>query len=117
MPVRKNTALSNILSKAAAPVVGQDTTFAAFKALPIDPTRTRRDSGSFIEPADELSGATNCKQAVDLIVDSIRRAWEDAGVRQCEFVTEEDIVRCATSAHCPFPSIDHKLAAWLTLNE
>ncbi|KAI0929197.1 hypothetical protein AcW1_006209 [Taiwanofungus camphoratus] len=92
VPVRKNTALSNILSKAAAPVVGQDTTFAAFKALPIDPTRTRRDSGSFIEPADELSGATNCKQAVDLIVDSIRRAWEDAGVRQCEFVTEEDIV-------------------------
>ncbi|KAH9952101.1 SacI homology domain-containing protein, partial [Amylocystis lapponica] len=91
-PSRRSTALSRILTNAAAPVTESDTTFAAFKALPIDPARTRRESGSFIEPADELAGATNCKDAVDIIVDAIRRACQDIGAAGDEFVTESEIV-------------------------
>lgn len=87
--------LSGILSKAAAPVIESDTTFAAFKALPLDPTRTRRDSGSYIEPADELAGAANCKDAVDIIVDAIRQACQDAGGAHGELMAEEDIVSLA----------------------
>ncbi|GBE82128.1 predicted protein [Sparassis crispa] len=90
--LRGNTPLSRILSNAAAPVIGHETTFAAFKALPVDAARTRRASGSFIEPADELASAANCKEAVELIVGTIQRACEDAGGGQGRFVAEADIV-------------------------
>lgn len=94
----KNARLSRILSNAAAPVLSKDTTFAAFKALPIDPARGRRENGSFWEPADELTGATNCKEAVGLMVDAIFRACADAGGVQGEFVKDEDVVRSVLAA-------------------
>ncbi|KAH9843189.1 SacI homology domain-containing protein [Rhodofomes roseus] len=94
-PQRKPT-LSALLSKAAVPVAEGDSSFVAFKMLPIDPTRTRRDTGSFIEPADELAGATNCKQAADMIVSTIRQACVEAGGAQGDnFIAEEDIVSLA----------------------
>lgn len=76
--------------------------------LPIDPTRVRRGSsyGSTIEysqAADELTSAANCKEAVDLVVDVIRRACDDVGSAATaetrpgtdEFVVEEDVVGLA----------------------
>ena len=85
--------VSSLLTK-TAPIDDGETSFAAFKMLPIDPTRARRDTGSFIEPADELSAAKNCKQAADLIVDTIRQACVDVnGALGDDFVAEEDIVR------------------------
>ncbi len=91
---RKNTApLSQILSDAAAPAAGQDTIFAAFKALPVDPARSRRENGSFIQSEDELSSAKNCKEAVDMIVDAIRQACLDIGNDHQDFITEADVVR------------------------
>jgi len=94
-PLRRNTALSRILSNAAVPVLENDTTFAAFKALPIDPARTQRGSGSFIDAADELAGAANCKEAVELIVNAIHQACQDIGAAEGAFVTEADIVSLA----------------------
>ncbi|KAG6852943.1 hypothetical protein C0991_007953, partial [Blastosporella zonata] len=88
--------LSNIL---ANPVLeaGSETTFASFKVLPIDPARTRKASSfgadaEYSNTADELSSASNCKKAADMIVESIRRACEDIGGVNSEFVTEEDVV-------------------------
>lgn len=86
--------VASLLPKAAVPVDDDASPFVAFKMLPIDPTRARRDTGSFIEPADELSGAKNCKQATDLIVDTIRQACVDTErAPGDDFVAEEDIVR------------------------
>ncbi|CCM00021.1 uncharacterized protein FIBRA_02047 [Fibroporia radiculosa] len=93
--MRRNTLLSGLLSRAAAPAEEMDKTFAAFKALPIDPMRSRRDTGSFIEPADELAGATNCREAVDMIVNTIQQACCDAGTIDGSIVNEEDIVSLA----------------------
>lgn len=95
-PQRKNTGarLSTLLSRVAEPAQASDRVFAAFKVLPVDPARPRRETGSAIEPADELSGAKNCKEAVDLIVESIIKACQDVGGgRQPNFVEEEDVVR------------------------
>ena len=89
----KNGKLSSILSNAAAPVLNNDVTFAAFKALPIDPARGRRESGSFYEPADELAGATNCKEAVERMVDAIHRACAEAGGAEGAFVKDGEVVR------------------------
>ncbi|KAI0345325.1 hypothetical protein BDW22DRAFT_1426997 [Trametopsis cervina] len=91
----KNAKLSRILSNAAVPVLTNEVTFAAFKALPIDPARGRRENGSFYEPADELTGATDCKQAVDLMVDAIFRACADAGGARGDFVKDKDVVSLA----------------------
>ena len=47
-----------------------------------------------MEPADELSAANNCKEAVDLVVESIVKACRDVGGgRQPNFVVEAPIVR------------------------
>ena len=89
----KNRALSRILSSVAQPATERETCFAAFKALPVDPARSRRETGSFAEPASELVGATNCKEAVDTIVDMIAQACHDAGNVREGFVTEADVVR------------------------
>ncbi|KAH8106812.1 SacI homology domain-containing protein [Cristinia sonorae] len=94
-PSKKGTALSRILSNAATPILNDDVTFAAFKSLPIDPARSRRENGSFVEPADELTGATSCKEAVDLMVEAIRRACADVGNTHPEFVKVEDVVSLA----------------------
>ncbi|CDO73557.1 hypothetical protein BN946_scf185014.g27 [Trametes cinnabarina] len=94
-PRRSMLPLSRILTNAAAPVAGQETVFAAFKALPIDPARTRRESGSFIQASDELANAKNCKEAVDMIVDAIHQACKDIGNDHPGFVTEGDVVSLA----------------------
>ena len=108
---RKTLALSDVLSKAES---GGEVTFAAFKVLQIDPTRTRHDasggsvvggtidsrkSSVYAEPADELSGARNCQEAVDMIVDAVQAACKDigggVGSEGEDFVKKEDIVRYA----------------------
>ncbi|KIJ69320.1 hypothetical protein HYDPIDRAFT_79429 [Hydnomerulius pinastri MD-312] len=71
-----------------------DTSFAAFKVLPVDPARIRSGSTTgYAEPADDLAGATTCQEVVDLIADAIRRACQDIGSASKEgFVVEENIV-------------------------
>lgn len=60
-----------------------DPIFAAFKVLPVDPARIRRSSstgdGLYAEASDEMSLATTCKEAVDLIAESIERACREEG--------------------------------------
>ena len=86
--------MSKVLYRAAEPAQAGDKVFAAFKVLPIDPTRSRRETGSIVEPADDLSGAKNCKEAVDLMVESIVNACEEVGGgRQPNFVVEQPILR------------------------
>lgn len=47
-----------------------------------------------MDPADELSAANNCKEAVDLVVEAIVRACQDVGGgREPNFVVEAPIVR------------------------
>ena len=89
---RRDSQLSRILSRAATTVLAGEVTFAAFKALPIDPARSRRENGSFFEPADELTGAGNCQEAVDMMVDAIHRACIDIGNDAAEFVRQGDVV-------------------------
>lgn len=90
---RSTLQLSRILSNAAAPAVGRETIFAAFKALPVDPARSRRETGSFIQPQDDLANAKNCKEAVDMIVDAIRQACSDVGNDHQDFIKDADVVR------------------------
>ncbi|KAH9857173.1 SacI homology domain-containing protein [Lenzites betulinus] len=94
-PRKSTLPLSRILSNAAAPVAGQETAFAAFKALPVDPARARRETGSFIQTTDELANAKSCKEAVDMIVDAIRQACADIGNDHREFIVESDVVSLA----------------------
>lgn len=86
--------LSRILSGTAPTPDTGGTSFAAFKALPIDPARTSRGSRFASEPADELAGAATCREAVELMVDTIRAACTDAGAAGAgyEFVKAEDVV-------------------------
>lgn len=91
------------MSNAAAPILNNDESFAAFKSLPIDPARGRRENGSFYEPADELTGATNCREAVDLMVDAIYRACLDARGARGDFVKDGDVVRYVCSCCLSFP--------------
>jgi phosphatidylinositol 4-phosphatase len=85
--------LSKILSN-ASPVVGSQMTFGAFKALPVDPTRMARGSSAdYTEPADDMIGASTCKEAVDLMVDMIGRACEDLGSVHGNIVANGDVVR------------------------
>ncbi|KAG7092615.1 hypothetical protein E1B28_008958 [Marasmius oreades] len=95
---RKNTSsLSNILNNVAANA-SSDKTFAAFKMLPIDPARIRRVSSSgngtaeYADATDEMTGATTCKEAVDLVVDAIVSACTDRGAVSKGFIKEEDVV-------------------------
>lgn len=64
--------------------------------LPIDPARSWRGS-RFAEPADELTGAANCREAVDVVTEAIRKACEDVGAVGEGFVKEEDVVRFVLS--------------------
>lgn len=110
-PGRGSNALSRLLSNASVKSNHNPLSFVAFKALPIDPARSRRGTGSFDEYADDLAGATTCKEAVDVIVDAIRRAREDVGDADGLSIMESDIVRyvsdsaviiiyCLTFANC-----------------
>lgn len=100
------TVLSNLLANPALGTDGSDQSFAAFKMLPIDPARIRRgsslggtrDVGGYLgtQKDHDLSGVSSCREAVDLIVDSIKRACEDVGSAHGEFVTEADVVRWAS---------------------
>ncbi|KAJ7063419.1 SacI homology domain-containing protein [Mycena amicta] len=89
------------------------TSYGAFKVLPIDPTRTRRASssvGGYVDSAEELSGAGSCREAVELMVDSIRRACEEMGNdgRPGDgLVADEDVVGCVFGLWVYF---------WLTLD-
>lgn len=70
-----------------------DTSFTAFKALPMGSTHVRNGS-RYTEAADDLASATSCREAVDLIVDTVKRACEDiGGAPGDDFVFEGDIVR------------------------
>ncbi|KAI6166942.1 SacI homology domain-containing protein [Pisolithus thermaeus] len=69
-------------------------TFAAFKVLPIDPTRVEGEfTTTYGELTDDLTGATTCKEVVDLMVDAIKRACckFGTGLRE-DFIVEEDVV-------------------------
>ncbi|KXN91495.1 Phosphatidylinositide phosphatase SAC2 [Leucoagaricus sp. SymC.cos] len=98
---RKNTAnLVQLLTNSSFTSTGTgEKIFCAFKALPLDPTRIRRDSstssGPYSEISEEVAGASSCREVVDRIVDSISRACEDIGVGQAGLVTTEDVVSLA----------------------
>ncbi|KAL4077324.1 SacI homology domain-containing protein [Scleroderma yunnanense] len=79
-----------------SPSNSSNVSFAAFKVLPVDCFRVQSESIVYGEPADDLVGATTCKEVVDLIVDAIKRVCEDNGFgRQANFVVEEDVVSLA----------------------
>jgi len=94
---RRNSSRMSLSSLLLSPsiVSGEARSFAAFKALPIDPARARRTTGSFEDTADDLSWAKTCKEAVDMIVDSISQACGDSGAREEGFVKEGDVVSLA----------------------
>ncbi|KAF8163607.1 SacI homology domain-containing protein [Crassisporium funariophilum] len=96
---RSNTlpALSNILTGASFSTAGSgQQNFAAFKVLPIDPARIRREtsavSDQYVETSEEMHGAASCREAVSLIVERIARACDDVGGGHGDFVKDEDVV-------------------------
>ncbi|KAJ8462179.1 hypothetical protein ONZ45_g18030 [Pleurotus djamor] len=94
---RRGSQLSKIL-KDASLVASSEKTFVAFKVLPIDHSRIRQGStlgNAYAEVADELSGAANCKDAADLVVDTICQACEDIGNTHSGIIVDEDIVSLA----------------------
>ncbi|KAG7448009.1 uncharacterized protein BT62DRAFT_890388 [Guyanagaster necrorhizus] len=66
-------------------------TFAAFKMLPIDPTRSRSQSAG----SEEVERAGNCREAVDMMVERIKRACEDVSGVDDGFLRERDVVSLA----------------------
>ncbi|KAH8117164.1 SacI homology domain-containing protein [Phellopilus nigrolimitatus] len=90
-PMGGSSVLSRMLTNTAAER-GDATSSAAFKALPVDPARAQRTTGSFEETADELSWAKTCKEAIDIICNTIHKVAKDAGVGNGDFVIEHDIV-------------------------
>lgn len=94
---RRGSQLSRILTDASL-TASCEKTFAAFKVLPIDHARIRQGStlgSAYSEVADELTGASNCKEATNWIVETICQACEDIGSNPHgrRMVKEEDIVR------------------------
>lgn len=92
-PGRGSNTLSRLLFNASVKSNRNLLSFVALKALLIDPVRSRRGTGSFDEYADDLAGATTFKEAVNVIVDAIRRALEDLGNADGLSIMESDIVR------------------------
>ena len=92
---RNATALSKILSDFSATATSSESTFAAFKVLPIDTARRQEtSSGSVVvEHAEDMAAASTCKEMSDIMVAAIRRACEDVGGGQGQFVLEADVVR------------------------
>ncbi|KAH6895050.1 SacI homology domain-containing protein [Coprinopsis sp. MPI-PUGE-AT-0042] len=91
----KAAGLSLGLSLNDAYASSAEKSFAAFKVLPIDPARIRRSSSSYSEMSDELLGASTCKEAADLVVETIVKACEEVGSAGSGFVSEEEIVSLA----------------------
>lgn len=86
--------LSSILGTAVGPETTEKS-IAAFKMLPIDPTRMRRassDDDGVAVGVEEVDEAASCREAVDMIVERMRRACEDAGSVSGEFIKVEDVV-------------------------
>jgi hypothetical protein len=99
-------------------------TYAAFKVLPIDPTRTRTSTGggsvlSMADPADDLMGAKDCEEGVALIVGCIKAACEDVGNVKDDFVRDEDVVRYVRCVkYIPAVMLSHLLLpVWLRPRE
>jgi phosphatidylinositol 4-phosphatase len=92
---RSATALSKILSNAVTIASSSETTFAAFKVLPIDPARRQETDGGYTIAGrtDELAAASTCRELVDLMTYAIKHACDDVGSTHGEFVTEADVVR------------------------
>jgi hypothetical protein len=89
--------LTNIMTNKSFATAGPgQRNFAAFKVLPVDPSRGRRQGSSmsdgYADLSDEMQGASTCKEAVDLIVERIYDACRDVGGAQGDFISEEDIV-------------------------
>ncbi|KAJ3576644.1 hypothetical protein NP233_g298 [Leucocoprinus birnbaumii] len=89
--------LSRLLANPALASVGTgERMFAAFKALPVDPTRMRQGSGTtsgpYSETSEEIAGAATCREVIDRIVESISRACKDIGVSQAGFIADQDVV-------------------------
>ncbi|KIM65349.1 hypothetical protein SCLCIDRAFT_112940 [Scleroderma citrinum Foug A] len=83
-------------TRSQSPFDSDDVNFAAFKVLPVDPFRVRSGSVIYEEPADDLVGATTCKEVVDLMVDAVKRACYEAGNdRHANLVVVEDVVSLA----------------------
>ena len=80
--------------------------YAAFKVLPVDSARVRRESSAMSELnvaiSDEMQSASTCREAADLVVDRIHRACENVGGGQGHLLVQEDIVRQVffTYLHC-----------------
>ncbi|KAK0210966.1 SacI homology domain-containing protein [Desarmillaria ectypa] len=81
--------LSSILGNGHANDV--EKAFAAFKMLPIDPTRSRSQSAG----SEEVEIAGSCREAVNMVVERIKRACEDVGGVNSGFVREGDVVSLA----------------------
>ena len=80
--------------------MGNGKVFAAFKVLPVDLTAQGRHER---ESDDPLADVKNCQEAVEVMVDIIRKACKDVGSDTGEsFVKEEEIVRYV---FCPFAQI------------
>ncbi|KAF9532199.1 SacI homology domain-containing protein [Crepidotus variabilis] len=100
-------ALSNVLTSPSFTSAGSGSiNFAAFKVLPIDPARMRRESSAlsevYVGSSDEMQGAGTCREAGELIVKRVVGACEDVGGGQgqgggkgSEFVVDEDVVSLA----------------------
>lgn len=85
-------------TRSQSPFNSDDVNFAAFKVLSVDPFRVRSGSVIYEEPADDLVGATTCKEVVDLMVDAVKRACYEAGNdRHANLVVVEDVVRLVFS--------------------
>jgi len=68
---------------------GHTVVTAAFKALPVDYATRAPD----VE--DPVASATTCRDAVDVMVDMMRKACADVGSTIPDFVVEKDIVSLA----------------------
>jgi len=85
------TSLSKILSNAAFGT-SNAVVSAAFKALPVD----HATNAPAADVEDPVASATTCRDAVDMMVDMIRRGCVDIGSgTQPDFVVEKDIVSLA----------------------
>jgi len=99
---RNLSSLSRILSDTSMVMEQHDSTFAAFKVLPIDPAHLQESSASSggyddARQSDLYSTASTCKEMVDLVVQAIKNACEaiGAGHGAVGFVTETDVVSLA----------------------
>ncbi|KAF7778523.1 hypothetical protein Agabi119p4_2868 [Agaricus bisporus var. burnettii] len=96
---RSTVNLSRLLANSFAASGTSETTFAAFKVLPIEPARFRQGtgttSGPYSETSEEIAGASSCREIVDRIVESIGHACENVGGGGDRFIIDEDVISVA----------------------